>query len=73
MVTGGTTLVTGLTYGSPSSYSTVDANTSLSVSVINSTSITTIPGTTFKSGKIYTIWFDAVNSTTASFYIVQQN
>lgn len=68
-----TALVSGLNYQNSSSYYSIDANTSLAVNVIGSATITTIPGTTFQSGKNYTIWFDAANTTTANYHVIVQN
>jgi hypothetical protein len=73
VATGGAALTTGLTFGYSSSYSTIDANTALSASILGSATSTVIPGTTFQSGKIYTIWFDASSTTTANYHVIVQN
>jgi len=73
VATGGASLTTGLTFGYSSSYSTIDANTALNVNILGSANTTVIPGTTFQSGKIYTIWFDAANTTTANYHVIVQN
>ncbi|MFD0941430.1 DUF4397 domain-containing protein [Pedobacter boryungensis] len=70
---GGASLTAGLTFGYSSPYSTIDANTALNVNILSSANTTVIPGTTFQSGKIYTIWFDATNTTTASYHVIVQN
>lgn len=66
-------LVNGLNYQSSSSYYSIDANTALAVNIIGSATITTIPGATFQSGKNYTVWFDAANTTTANYHVIVQN
>jgi len=68
----GTAIVNGLTYEYASSYKDVDAGISLNVSVIGGET-KVIPGTEFQSGKIYTVWLDAVNSTTLNYHMVVQN
>lgn len=72
-VTGGASLTTGLTFGYASAYSTIDANTALSASLVGSATSTVIPSATFASGKIYTIWFDAASTTTANYHVIVQN
>jgi hypothetical protein len=67
----GVAIVTGLQLGYASAYNTVDVNAALSVQVIGGTAVA-VP-TTLQSGKIYTIWLDAANTTTASIHVIQQN
>ncbi|RYF13024.1 MAG: DUF4397 domain-containing protein [Flavobacteriales bacterium] len=69
---GGTALVTGLQYGRSTTYGVIDANTALTANVLGSATIS-IPGSTFQSGKIYTIWFDAASTTTINYHVVEQN
>lgn len=74
VITGGTPLTSGLQYGYVSAYSAIDANTnSLTVNVVGSATTTVIPAATFQAGKVYTIWFDAANSTTANFHVITHN
>lgn len=70
-----TALVNGLSFGNTNSsgYLTLDATAALQVSVVNSGISVPIPATSFVSGKIYTIWFDAATTTTAKFHVIQQN
>ena len=72
-ITGVGAVVGGLAYGYLSPYNNIDANTSLNVSVIGSTDTKVIPGTEFEAGKIYTVWFDALNATTVNYHVVAQN
>lgn len=73
-VTGGASVLTGLGFGNlTSGYATLDAGSSLDFTVLGSGITGNIAGTNFVSGKIYTIWFDAANSTTAKYHIIQQN
>ncbi|WP_379091071.1 DUF4397 domain-containing protein [Pedobacter sp. UC225_65] len=72
-VVGGGSLTNGLAYGYLSAYNNIDANTSLNVSVIGTTDATVIPGAQFEAGKIYTVWFDAANTTTVNYHVVAQN
>ncbi|MES2418654.1 MAG: DUF4397 domain-containing protein [Bacteroidota bacterium] len=72
-VAGGSTILTGLSYGNISAYSNIDANVDLSLTVLGSVTTTVIPGSSFQAGKIYTVWFDAANATTAQYHVVAQN
>lgn len=56
-----------------SNYSTIDANTGLSVTVIGSPTTLTIDGSSFVAGKIYTVWFDSITPTTVNYHIVAEN
>lgn len=68
----GTAIINGLAYEYASPYKEVDAGISLNVSVIGGeTKI--IPGTELQAGKIYTIWLDAVNTTTLNYHVLAQN
>lgn len=73
-VTGGTNILTGLGFGNMTNgYATIDANSGLDVTVSNSGIIVPVPGANFVSGKIYTVWFDAVNATTPKFHVILEN
>jgi hypothetical protein len=58
-----------------SDYILVDANgaTDLGVTVVGSPITLVIPGTSFLSGKIYVVWFDAVTPTTVNYHVILQN
>ncbi len=72
--TGGASLVTGLAFNNATAnYASIDPNTALDFTVIGSGIVGTIPGSNFVAGKIYTVWFDATNSTTANFHVITQN
>jgi hypothetical protein len=73
IISNGSVIVSGLTYGSVSAYTTIDANVDLNLTVIGSTTTSAIPGASFQSGKIYSVWFDASNTTTAQYHVVTQN
>lgn len=68
-----TTLVTGLAYNYGSPYHIFDDNLGLTVKVTGATNVVTIPNTTFQTGKNYTVWFDATNSTTANYHVILEN
>ena len=73
-VAGGAALLAGLAFEEPrSNYVTIDANTALEFSVLGSGLTSAIPAANFIAGKIYTVWFDAANATTAQFHIIQEN
>lgn len=72
-ITGGAALATGLQYTRSSVYSTIDVNTGLTATVLGSTTPISIPGVTFQTGKIYTVWFDAASSTSLNYHVIQQN
>lgn len=73
-IAGGASILTGLGFGNiTNGYATIDASSNLDFTVLNSGITASIPNTNFASGKIYTIWFDAANTTTAKFHIIQQN
>ncbi|SFG76480.1 DUF4397 domain-containing protein [Pedobacter insulae] len=72
-VNSGQELLTGLAFGKISNYGAIDANVDLKFSLVGSVSSTVIPGSSFQSGKTYTVWFDAANTTTAQYHIVAQN
>lgn len=69
----GTALVTGLSYYKYTDYYNVDFGTALEVLVNGAVVKTSIPSTSFQAGKIYTVWFDAVNPTECKYHIVVQN
>lgn len=71
-IAGGASLATGLQYGRGTTYSTIDANTELSAGLGTLTPVS-VPASTFQSGKTYTVWFEAVNSTTINYHVIQQN
>lgn len=69
----GALLISGLAFQTLSSTKIIDANTDLNFNVVGVTTASTIPGSTFQSGKIYTVWFDAASSTSANYHVVQHN
>ncbi len=69
----GDPLLSGLAYGNVSDYRIVDANADLKFTLAGGITTTVIPGSSFQAGKIYTVWFDAANTTTAQYHIVAQN
>ncbi|HTM99468.1 MAG TPA: DUF4397 domain-containing protein [Pedobacter sp.] len=69
----GDAIITGLAFGNMSNYGVIDANVDLKFSLVGGVTSTVIPGSSFQAGKIYTIWFDAANTTTAQYHIVAQN
>ncbi len=74
IISGGSALINGLQYGNVSAYNLIDANVNaLTVSIVGSGTTTVIPASTFQSGKVYTVWFDAANSTTANYHVILHN
>jgi hypothetical protein len=70
----GEPITTGLAYGNITGYAVLDPTVELKFSLVSSiTSSTSIPASTFQAGKLYTVWFDAANTTTAQYHIVTQN
>ncbi len=69
----GDPVLSGLAYGNVSTYTPIDANADLKFSLAGGLTTTVIPGSSFQEGKIYTVWFDAANTTTAQYHIVTQN
>ncbi|MEJ5995725.1 DUF4397 domain-containing protein [Pedobacter sp. Du54] len=69
----GTSLASALAYRGASTYQTIDANTALNVNVIGSLQTTTIAGSEFQAGKVYTIWFDSSTTTEAKYHVIAQN
>lgn len=73
-ITGGANIITGLGFGNiTNGYATIDANSGLDFTVLNSGITAQVPGSNFVSGKIYTVWFDTNIATTAKFHIIQEN
>ncbi|SOD15166.1 DUF4397 domain-containing protein [Pedobacter xixiisoli] len=68
----GTNLVSNLLFRTASAYQTVDANTSLNITMTGSLEVTTIAGSELQAGKNYIIWFDSSTSTKAKYHIVIQ-
>lgn len=71
--TNSTALINGLNFQNSSAYTSIDANTSLTASVVGSTAVASIPGSTFQAGKVYTIWFDAATTTSVNYHVIVQN
>ncbi len=69
----GTSLVSALAFKAASAYQTIDANTSLNVNTTGSLETTTISGTEFQAGKVYTVWFDSATTTKVKYHIIVQN
>ncbi len=72
LTTAGSNLISSLLFTTASTYQTIDANTSLNVTVSGSAEVTTIAGSELQAGKIYTIWFDSSSATKARYHIVVQ-
>ncbi len=60
----GSSLLAGLVYGNLTEYFAIDANADLKFALAGDLTTTTIPGSSFQAGKIYTVWFDAANTIT---------
>jgi hypothetical protein len=56
-----------------SNYYSLDPALDLSVTVAGAPVSLVVPGTNFVAGKIYTVWFDAVTTTTVNYHVVVQN
>jgi hypothetical protein len=69
----GTSLASAIAYKGASTYQTIDANTSLNVNMIGSLETTTIAGSEFQAGKVYTIWFDSSTTTKAKYHVIAEN
>ena len=69
----GTSILSSLTFKAASAYQTIDANTALNVNMVGSLETTTIAGSEFKAGKVYTVWFDSATSTKAKYHVIVQN
>ncbi|RYG19065.1 MAG: DUF4397 domain-containing protein [Chitinophagaceae bacterium] len=69
----GTSLASALAYQGASTYQTIDANTAININTIGSLETTTIAGSEFQAGKVYTVWFDSSTSTNAKYHIIAQN
>lgn len=69
----GEPLTTALSFGNSTNYAVIDPSVDLKFSTMGSTTSTVILGSSFQAGKLYTVWFDAANATTAQHHIVVQN
>ncbi len=69
----GEVLITSLTYGNITNYAVIDPSVNLKFSTVGDVNSTVIMGSLFQAGKLYTVWFDATNATTAQYHIVAQN
>lgn len=73
-VTAGTDkLTSGLTLKSATDYTIINSGTALSFGVTGSLTMSTIPVSEFKAGKIYTVWFNSTTATTANYHVVTEN
>jgi len=73
LATGGP-ITTNLNFGAITDYAVLDPSVEHKFSLINTPTISTaIPVGTFQAGKLYTVWFDSSNSTTAQYHVVVQN
>ncbi|RZL45762.1 MAG: DUF4397 domain-containing protein [Pedobacter sp.] len=71
-IVGGSALNSNLGFGSATSYFTLDAGSAIEVAVLGTTKVTSIPTSSFVSGKIYTVWIDGTDFT-ANAHVIQQN
>lgn len=72
-VSGGSKIVSGLTYQTASAYNNIDANTSLTISVAGSSNtLLTIPAVLVQPGKIYTVFISGATATSLSFNVIAQ-
>ena len=69
----GDPLTNSLPFGNITAYAVLDPSVELKFSLVGSTNSAIIPAATFQSGKLYTVWFDASNTTTAQYHVVTQN
>lgn len=69
----GEPLTSALSFGNSTNYAVVDPTVDLKFSNVGSTTSTVILGSSFQAGKLYTVWFDAADATTAQHHIVVQN
>lgn len=70
----GEVLINGMTLGSITGFAEPEAGKDFKVFVIGDASkAITIPATEFTAGKIYTVWFDAVDATTVKYHVITQN
>ncbi len=69
----GEPLTNSLAFGSITGYAVLDPSVELKFSLVGAANFSTIPAATFQSGKLYTVWFDATNTTTAQYHVVTQN
>ncbi len=69
----GVALISALNFAASSAYQTIDANTAFNVNMTGSLEVTSISGTEFQAGKIYTVWFDSIISTKVKYHVVVQN
>lgn len=68
----GTSLASTLAYKGASAYQTIDANTALNVNTVGSLETTTVSGSEFQAGKVYTVWFDSATTTKAKYHVIVQ-
>jgi hypothetical protein len=74
IVTGGSPIINNLQYGYVSAYNLIDANAAgLTVSAVGGTATSVIPGATFESGKVYTVWVDGSITTTITAHVITHN
>jgi hypothetical protein len=69
----GASVISALSFKAASAYQTVDAATTFNVSMSGSLEVTTISGSEFQAGKIYTVWFDSSSTTKAKYHVVVEN
>ncbi|MGF1925309.1 MAG: DUF4397 domain-containing protein [Bacteroidia bacterium] len=69
----GEPITNSLGFGNITGYAVLDPTAELKFSLLGSVNSAIIPAATFQGGKLYTVWFDAANTTTAQYHVVAQN